>query len=70
MPDREIGTVKWFDANRSYGYITRDQGGDIFVSYNSFRDKNDCFLVIGSRVEFIAVSTDVGIRAEDLIVIE
>ncbi|HDH33877.1 MAG TPA: hypothetical protein ENG76_03050 [Nitrospirae bacterium] len=43
MPDRETGTVKWFDANRSYGYITRDQGGDIWVSYNSFRDKDDCF---------------------------
>ena len=69
MPDRETGTVKWFDASRSYGYITRDQGEDVFVSYNFFRDKDNCFLIIGNRVEFIAVDTDVGTRAEDLIVI-
>ncbi|GBD96853.1 major cold shock protein CspA [bacterium BMS3Abin06] len=70
MPDRETGTVKWFDASRSYGYVTRDQGGVIYVSYNSFRDKDSCFLVIGSRVEFVVVSTDAGTSVQDLTVIE
>lgn len=66
---RETGAVKWFDAGRCYGHITRDQGGDIRVSYDSFRDKDSCFLITGSRAEFIVVNTPSGTRAEDLIVI-
>ena len=69
LSDRETGTIKWFDASKCFGFITRDQGGDIFVSHSSFRDKDSCFLVIGSRVEFTAVDTAHGLRAQDLIVI-
>ena len=70
MPVRETGTVMWFDASKCYGLITRDKGGDIFVSYSSFREEGCCLLVKGGRVEFVVVQTEQDLKAEDLIVIE
>lgn len=37
MAERETGTIKWFNSTKGYGFITRDQGGDIFVHYTSIR---------------------------------
>lgn len=69
MQVREKGTVRWFDASKCFGHITRDQGGDIFVGYDSFRDQDSRFLITGGRVEFIVVETAKGLHAQDLIVI-
>ena len=66
---REKGTVRWFNASQCFGHITRDQGGEIFVGYESFRDQDSRFLITGSRVEFIVVDSAKGLQARDLIVI-
>ncbi|HYW35992.1 MAG TPA: cold shock domain-containing protein, partial [Balneolaceae bacterium] len=34
MADREVGTVKWFHNGKGYGFITREEGEDIFVHYS------------------------------------
>ncbi len=70
MAVRETGTVRWFDASKCYGLITRDKGGDILVSYSSFREEGSCLLVKGSRVEFVVVQAEQDLKTEDLIVIE
>ena len=70
MSVREKGAVRWFNASQCFGHIARDQGGDIFVGYDSFRDQDSRFLITGSRVEFIVVNTTSGTRAADLIVID
>jgi len=70
MALRERGIVRWFDVSKCHGYIKSELGEDIFVSYSSFSDKDNCFLVIGSKVEFSVVDTDAGARVEDLIVVE
>ena len=36
-PNRETGTVKWFDSNKGYGFITRSMGEDIFVHFRSIK---------------------------------
>lgn len=52
MAERVQGTVKWFNSDKGYGFITQEDGPDLFVHYseiqgNGYRSLND-----GDRVEF------------------
>jgi CspA family cold shock protein len=48
----ETGTVKWFNNQKGYGFITRDSGGDIFVHYSAIVEEGFKSLDEGMRVEF------------------
>ncbi len=52
MSERETGTVKWFDEQKGYGFITRDSGGDIFVHHSAIAAQGFRSLLEGDRVEF------------------
>ncbi len=53
MPDREGGTVKWFDEKKGYGFITRDSGDDLFVHFSAIQgDDNFKTLEAGETVSF------------------
>jgi CspA family cold shock protein len=49
---QETGTVKWFDVRKGYGFIQRDNGGDIFVHVNDMADPTARALEDGERVSF------------------
>ncbi len=66
--DRESGQVKWFNANKGFGFITRDNGEDIFVHFRSIRGKGRRILRDGQRVEFAVTESDKGLQAEDVAV--
>ncbi len=66
---REIGTVKWFNVTKGFGFITRDQGDDIFVHFRSIRGKGHRSLLEGQRVKFVVVESDKGLQAEDVSVV-
>jgi len=52
MENLETGTVKWFNGQKGYGFITRDNGGDIFVHYSAIQGQGFRNLEEGDRVEF------------------
>jgi CspA family cold shock protein len=49
---RHIGTVKWFNAQKGYGFIARDDGSDVFVHQSAIEASGYRTLQEGQRVEF------------------
>lgn len=66
MSDREIGTVKWFDNRKGYGFIQREQGDDVFVHYREIRGDGFRTLKEGQQVEFALEQRDKGYAAQDV----
>ncbi len=54
MADRATGTVKWFNASKGYGFISRTEGRDLFVHYSAIQDAGNGFRTLneGEAVEF------------------
>ena len=62
--ERETGTVKWFNLRKGYGFITRDQGDDIFVHFRNIEGNGKRAINEGQRVSFIVSYGDKGLQAE------
>jgi len=69
MEDRETGTVKWFNSNKGFGFITRENGDDIFVHFSAIRGDGFRSLEEQQRVEFTIAQGDKGLQAQDVIVL-
>jgi CspA family cold shock protein len=65
--DRELGTVKWFNVRKGYGFITRDQGEDVFVHFRNIEGKGKRAINEGERVSFIVTTGDKGPQADKVI---
>lgn len=65
---RESGSVKWFNANKGFGFITRDSGDDVFVHFRSIRGDGHRVLHDGQRVEFAVSEGEKGLQADDVAV--
>jgi CspA family cold shock protein len=46
------GTVKWFNESKGFGFITSDEGGDVFVHYSSIQGDGFKTLAEGDKVNF------------------
>ena len=68
--DRETGTVKWFNAEKGYGFIARETGDDVFVHYSELRMSGFRTLDEGTRVEFTVAQSPKGLQAQDVEVLE
>lgn len=66
MSEREIGTVKWFNDTKGYGFIQREQGDDVFVHFSAIRGDGHRTLKEGQRVEFAVTQGQKGLQAEDV----
>ncbi|MCX7759729.1 MAG: cold-shock protein [Hydrogenothermaceae bacterium] len=65
---RVVGTVKWFDSKKGFGFITRDDNGqDIFVHFSAIKGSGFKNLEEGQKVEFDIVQEDKGPRAVDVV---
>ncbi|HHV81679.1 MAG TPA: cold-shock protein [bacterium] len=63
------GKVKWFNAQKGYGFITRDDGGDVFVHYSAIKGQGYRTLEEGQKVEFEVVQGEKGPQAANVIVL-
>jgi len=63
---RERGVVKWFNVKKGFGFITWDEGEDVFVHFRSIRGQGHRSLTEGQRVKFAVVRGQKGPQAEDV----
>jgi CspA family cold shock protein len=61
------GTVKWFNAEKGFGFITQDNGPDVFVHFSAIQTKGFRELRENQRVEFNVVKGDKGEQAENVV---
>jgi len=66
MSDRIIGTVKWFNDDKGFGFIEREGGEDVFVHFSSIRGDGFKSLPEGEKVEFTLGSGEKGPQALDV----
>ena len=63
---RERGVVKWFNVKKGFGFISWDEGEDVFVHFRSIRGQGHRSLTEGQRVKFTVVRGQKGPQAEDV----
>ena len=66
---RQTGSVKWFNGGKGFGFISCENGEEIFVHFRSVR-KNSPRLTPGKQVEFAIVQGKKGAEADDVAVID
>lgn len=59
----ETGTVKWFNSQKGYGFITRDSGDDVFVHYKAIQGDGYKSLEEGDKVKFEVSEGAKGLQA-------
>ncbi|MDH4136719.1 MAG: cold-shock protein [Anaerolineae bacterium] len=57
------GTVKWFNGSKGYGFISREDGDDVFVHYSAIQTEGYRNLEEGQRVEFTVERGPKGFQA-------
>ena len=62
------GKVKWFNAEKGYGFITSDEGKDIVVHYSAIQADGFRSLEEGQKVSFEIVESDRGQQAANVVV--
>lgn len=65
--EREVGTVKWFHNGKGYGFITREEGEDIFVHFSEIEMEGYKKLEEGQEVEFTVAEGEKGLQAQEVI---
>ncbi|MGB5932797.1 MAG: cold shock domain-containing protein [Anaerolineae bacterium] len=66
MEERTKGTVKWFNGSKGYGFITPEEGPDVFVHYSSIQAEGFRSLQEGDQVEFTIESSPKGPQATNV----
>ncbi|MBO0476247.1 cold shock domain-containing protein [Vagococcus sp. DIV0080] len=66
----KIGTVKWFDVKKGYGFLVYDEDEEIFVHFTGINQEGFKLLFEGQKVEFSIKEGARGLQATNVIVIE
>ena len=66
---RQNGTVKWFNDAKGFGFITSEDGTDLFVHFSSIQAAGFKSLPEGAQVEFEAVKGPKGMQASNVTIV-
>jgi CspA family cold shock protein len=69
MSDRIIGTVKWFNGSKGYGFLAREGGDDVFVHFTAIQADGFRNLEEGQKVEFSVEQGPKGLQAANVVVL-
>ncbi|HGM7288174.1 TPA: cold-shock protein [Stenotrophomonas maltophilia] len=64
MSDRETGTVKWFNDAKGFGFISRENGEDVFVHFRAIQTQGFKSLKEGQKVTFTVVQGQKGLQVD------
>jgi CspA family cold shock protein len=67
VSERVTGTVKWFNGSKGYGFISREDGEDVFVHYSAIQSEGFRNLEEGQRVEFTIEQGPKGLQASQVV---
>jgi len=67
MSERIQGKVKWFNAGKGYGFISREDGEDVFVHYSALQSEGFRSLDEGQQVEFSVERGPKGLQAINVV---
>ncbi len=62
-----LGKVKWFNAEKGYGFIEREDGEDVFVHFSAIQEEGFKTLTEGQKVEFDIVEGARGQQAANVV---
>ena len=69
MSERVLGTVKWFNSSKGFGFIEREEGDDVFVHYSAIEGDGFRNLEEGQRVEFTIEQGAKGPQAAQVVIV-
>jgi len=69
MSDRITGTVKWFNGDKGYGFLSREGGPDVFVHFSAIQGDGFRSLQEGQKVEFTVEKGPKGPQAANVTVL-
>ena len=71
MAERILGTVKWFNNTKGYGFISQTNGGaDVFVHFSAIQSEGYRTLTEGQKVEFSIENGPKGLQAAGVTIVE
>jgi CspA family cold shock protein len=63
MAERVVGTVKWFNNSKGYGFLSQENGADVFVHHTAIQGEGFHTLTEGQKVEFSIEKGPKGLQA-------
>jgi cold shock protein len=69
MAERTQGTVKWFNGDKGFGFISQEDGDDLFVHYSEIQSDGFRSLNEGDNVEFEITQGKKGLQASSVTVV-
>jgi CspA family cold shock protein len=69
MSERVTGTVKWFNSEKGFGFIEKENGPDVFVHYSAIEGSGFKALEEGQRVEFVVEQGPKGLQAAQVVIL-